>query len=164
MEHLSNVTISVEETMQRSNGAGGSGDVLVGNGHDNSRQETGKPRPDLEAECLQLRRQLAIETRKVARCKAMLHESDHRIKNSLQIVASLVSLQARRAGNVSVADALNAVATRITAVAQIHDSLQAGVGEDGVDLGDVISTMCLSTRCCSSKRTSSTMFSRTMLN
>lgn len=130
--------------MQRGNGGAGSGELLVGNGHDNGQQGTGKLQPELEAECLQLQRLLAIEMRKVARCKAMLRESDHRIKNSLQIVASLVGLQARRAGNVSVADALNAVATRITAVAQIHDSLQAGEGEDGVDLGDVIASMCLS--------------------
>lgn len=76
-----------------------------------------------------------------ARHELMLREADHRIKNSLQVVASLLGLQARRETNGAAKDALHAATARIQAVAFIHDALQLNGGTDSVDLGTVITTM-----------------------
>lgn len=76
-----------------------------------------------------------------ARHELMLREADHRIKNSLQVVASLLGLQARRETNGAAKDALHAATARIQAVARIHDALQLNGGTDSVDVGAVVTTM-----------------------
>jgi two-component sensor histidine kinase len=50
-------------------------------------------------------------------------EVDHRVANSLQLISSLLSLQARQATDVSVRDALGIAAHRIDAVGAIHKCL-----------------------------------------
>lgn len=77
-----------------------------------------------------------------ARYDLLLREGDHRIKNSLQVVASLLGLQARREADAKVQEALHAAAARIVAVARIHDALQLQGSHDLVDLGALIQTMC----------------------
>ncbi len=71
-------------------------------------------------------------------------ESDHRIKNSLQIVASLILLQARREDCAPAAESLRAAAARVASIAHIHDALQETGGEDDVDIGAVIESICRS--------------------
>ena len=58
----------------------------------------------------------------VAVAGALRQEVDHRVKNSLQTIASLVGLQARQA-SAEVADALNSVQSRIATVSALHDHL-----------------------------------------
>lgn len=77
-----------------------------------------------------------------ARYDLLLREGDHRIKNSLQVVASLLGMQARREADAKVQEALHAAAARIVAVARIHDALQLQGSHDLVDLGALIQTMC----------------------
>ena len=72
----------------------------------------------------------------------MLREGDHRIKNSLQIVAGLMHVQARREENSSARAALTAAASRIQSIARIHDALQAAHGKDVVDIGVILTIMC----------------------
>lgn len=99
----------------------------------------------LETENVRLRRLLArAEEAAAARYEILLQESDHRIKNSLQIVASLVLQQARRAGSIVARDELRTAAARIVSVASIHDALQRGAGHETVDLGLVLKEMCKS--------------------
>jgi two-component sensor histidine kinase len=74
----------------------------------------------------------------------MLREADHRIKNSLQIVSSLMTLQASRETSTAVRDALTGAAARVRSIAGIHDALQGKIGEDTVDLGAVLGIMCTS--------------------
>jgi two-component sensor histidine kinase len=76
------------------------------------------------------------------RYELMLREGDHRIKNSLQIVASLMGLQERREQNPAARAALHLATARIQAVARIHDALQLNGGNDLVDLGALLATMC----------------------
>lgn len=71
----------------------------------------------------------------------MLREGDHRIKNSLQLVASMMRLQARREPAGSARAALLAAAARVGSVAGIHDALQATQGADLVDLGATLRNM-----------------------
>ena len=58
----------------------------------------------------------------VAVAGALRQEVDHRVKNSLQTIASLVGLQARRAPP-DVAEALASVQSRIATVSALHDHL-----------------------------------------
>lgn len=75
---------------------------------------------------------------------ALLREGDHRIKNSLQIVASLLEGQALQESFQTARDALRNASARIQAIAHIHDALQAGAGEDLVDLDMLIADTCRS--------------------
>lgn len=79
-----------------------------------------------------------------ARYELLMREGDHRIKNSLQVVASLLSLQSRRAPCADTKAALEAAASRVLAVSRIHDALQLNGGNDSVDVGALIETMCKS--------------------
>lgn len=80
----------------------------------------------------------------VARHELLLREGDHRIKNSLQVVASLLGLQARRETSATAQEALRAAIARIQAVARIHDALQLNGSKDEVNLGALVATMCKS--------------------
>ena len=96
----------------------------------------------LLAENAQLRRLCAQGKDLVARHELALREGDHRIKNSLQIVASLMGLQEHRETNLVAKHALRTAKARIEAVARIHDALQLTGGADDVSLGALIETMC----------------------
>ena len=78
-----------------------------------------------------------------------LREGDHRIKNSLQVVASGLRLQARRTEDAGARDVLLAASAQIQAVAQIHDALQLNTYLNRVDLGALVSRMCASLACLS---------------
>jgi two-component sensor histidine kinase len=56
----------------------------------------------------------------LARTRALLHEADHRAKNTLQVVTSLVLLQARRLGASPAQRSLYAIAERISALSTVH--------------------------------------------
>ncbi len=97
---------------------------------------------DLRAENARLRLRLKECEEVASRYATMLREGDHRIKNSLQIVSGLMHLQARREESASASIALRSAAGRVQSIARIHDALQAGHGEDTVDVGRVLETMC----------------------
>jgi two-component sensor histidine kinase len=98
-----------------------------------------KCNPGIEFRALRLR--LARAERAVVRSETLLQESDHRIKNSLQIVASLLRIQALREKSAAATKALEAAATRIQSIAEIHDALQESGGRDVLDLGHALATM-----------------------
>ena len=54
---------------------------------------------------------------------AIIKEINHRVKNNLQMVTSVLRLQGRRAGNSAVTEALGDAQARIEVIAAIHDSL-----------------------------------------
>jgi two-component sensor histidine kinase len=59
----------------------------------------------------------------LAQKNALLHEVDHRVKNNLQLIASLILLQSRRTADEASRQALKAVLERVTAVATVHRRL-----------------------------------------
>jgi len=61
-------------------------------------------------------------------------EADHRVANSLQLISSLLSLQARQSNDVSVRDALGIAAHRIDAVGAIHKSLHQSGSLASIDI------------------------------
>jgi two-component system, sensor histidine kinase PdtaS len=102
------------------------------------------PKSNPRFEIARLRQVLARSEAVASRYAMMVREGDHRIKNSLQIVTALMTLQAHREESVSAREALRAAAARIESISRIHDALQETGGEDSVDLGAVLETMCRS--------------------
>lgn len=96
---------------------------------------------DLRLENLDLRRRLEEAEEEARSHTVMMREADHRIKNSLQVVSSLISLQARRETTGSTRNALRGAAERVRSIARIHDALQATSGSGSVDIGDILNTM-----------------------
>jgi two-component sensor histidine kinase len=62
----------------------------------------------------------------LAQKDAVLHEVDHRLKNNLQLIASLILLQSRRTTDEAAHQALKTVLERVTAVATVHRRLFQG--------------------------------------
>jgi two-component sensor histidine kinase len=91
-----------------------------------------------------LKRFCAQTKEMVLRYDLLLREGDHRIKNSLQVVVSLLNLQESREASPTARDALRAASARIHAVASIHDALQLNGSADMVDLGRLIERICRS--------------------
>lgn len=78
--------------------------------------------------------ELRLATRQMARnAEIMTREIDHRVMNSLQFVASLLSLQSRRATQPETAEELKVAATRVAAVARVHRHFYARGSADNVD-------------------------------
>ena len=76
------------------------------------------------------------------RQELLLREMDHRVKNSLAIVSSMLQLQANDAGDETLMEHLNAAAQRVMAVAKAHDQLSHGPDVERMDLGRYIVTVC----------------------
>lgn len=63
-----------------------------------------------------------------------IRETHHRVKNNLQVVMSLLSLQAAQSSNQTVRDALGQAQTRINALALVHRLLNEVEDQTSVDL------------------------------
>ncbi|WP_187829952.1 ATP-binding protein [Siccirubricoccus phaeus] len=80
----------------------------------------------------------ALETREV-----LLHEVNHRVKNSLQLVSSLLSLQASRSTDPELRIGLAEARSRIGVVSQVHRRLyQSGTHGRIDDLGGFLRELC----------------------
>jgi two-component system, sensor histidine kinase PdtaS len=64
--------------------------------------------------------------RGLQRTSALLQEMHHRVRNNLQTVAALLSMQARHADSPEAAGPLNEAVGRIRSIAAIHDVLSSG--------------------------------------
>jgi PAS domain S-box-containing protein len=72
----------------------------------------------------------------------LVREADHRIKNSLQLVVGLLTLQQRRLSDPEASAALASAAARVEAVAQSHLALQQSADLKTVDLGHTLRELC----------------------
>jgi two-component sensor histidine kinase len=72
---------------------------------------------------------------------ALLHEVNHRVANSLQMVSTLVHLQGRLAHGAEAKAMLQDVQSRIQAIARIHQQLYAGPSIHEVRMADYIAGM-----------------------
>ncbi len=68
----------------------------------------------------------------------LLHEVNHRVKNSLQLVTSLLMLQAGKAGSPELKQSLLEARTRIGVVASLHQRLYSTEEHDRVDLASYL--------------------------
>jgi DNA-binding LytR/AlgR family response regulator len=69
---------------------------------------------------------------------ALLHEMNHRVANSLQMVSSLVSLQTRRATGQEARAMLQDVRHRIQAISRIHRQLYTGESFQAVNMREYL--------------------------
>lgn len=74
--------------------------------------------------------------------KRLTREVHHRVKNNLQIVSSLLSLQSRDAGSPEVANAYATIQKRVNALALVHRWLYDDEAMRGVDLRSLANDLC----------------------
>jgi two-component sensor histidine kinase len=88
--------------------------------------------------------ELAAQTRErdlqaaLDRQTALLHELDHRVKNNLQLISSLVLMQARRADDPAVREALGGMQERLAAMGVVHRRLFDSDDIGRFDLSDFV--------------------------
>lgn len=71
----------------------------------------------------------------------LLAEVNHRVKNSLQQVASVIRLQTRTVGHEGAREALNDALSRIMAVGRVHEQLYRGADVGEFDAGEYASAL-----------------------
>lgn len=76
------------------------------------------------------------------RHKVLLNEMNHRVKNSLAIVGSILHLQASETNNPELTVHLTEAAHRVTAIASAHDLLYQGAEVEWLDVGKYIASVC----------------------
>ena len=94
------------------------------------------------AEIARLQTQLNQARQALELREALLHDIDHRTKNTLQMTASMLRLQARRAVDTETNAALGAASNRLLAVAAAHVSLNRNDGENQVALDECLREVC----------------------
>lgn len=72
----------------------------------------------------------------------LTREVSHRVKNSLSLVSSLLSMQARGAASDEVRAALATAGSRIQAISEVHDQLWRGADVQTVILSDFLCQLC----------------------
>jgi two-component sensor histidine kinase len=77
-----------------------------------------------------------------ARQDVLFREIDHRVKNSLQLIVSILSLQSSSSNNPEVAHHLKEAARRISAIARVHRRLYETNRVESVDLGPYLEDLC----------------------
>jgi PAS domain S-box-containing protein len=74
--------------------------------------------------------------------EVVVREADHRIKNSLQLIVSMLSMQRRRLTDQDASDALGVALARVEAVAQMHLGLQHSEDLKTLDLSIALRGLC----------------------
>ena len=90
----------------------------------------------------ELRSVLADKERLLAQKDVLTREIDHRVKNSLQIVASFLQMQSRLVKDAEARSAFDETYARVMSVARIHDSLYQSEDVEEVDIGQTIDELC----------------------
>lgn len=71
----------------------------------------------------------------------LLRETHHRVRNNLQVIASLLDLQALAAGDERVAEALADSQQRVQAIALVHEQLQDTADSTQIDFAAYVRTL-----------------------
>lgn len=77
-------------------------------------------------------------TAALERHQFLLKEINHRVKNSLAIVSSMLNLQAREISNSELTGHLSEAANRVAAIGRAHDQLSYGSDIEQMDIGQYI--------------------------
>lgn len=74
--------------------------------------------------------------------KILVQEASHRVKNSLAVLSSMLTMKAKWSKSPKEADALGEASSRVIAVARTHDRLWRDAGDDVIDLGALLVDLC----------------------
>jgi two-component sensor histidine kinase len=72
------------------------------------------------------------------RHQLLLKEVNHRVKNSLQVVSSMLQLQANAAGDPALSERLNEASSRVNAVGRAYERLAYHADYENIDLVDYL--------------------------
>jgi len=91
-----------------------------------------------------VRRAATERDRQIAERDLMLEEFDHRVKNNFALVASLLDMQRRRAGDQATGEALATALTRVESIARAHRHLYRGGAATAanVDMATYLGELC----------------------
>ena len=81
-------------------------------------------------------------TAALERHQFLLKEMNHRVKNSLSMVASMLNLQARDNGQPELTAHLSEAANRIAAIGKFYDQLSYGADIERMDIGHYVIAIC----------------------
>ncbi len=70
--------------------------------------------------------------------ETLLREMHHRVKNSLQLVSSIVGLQANRQTNPAALESFDSLRARIRAVSLVHEKLYGSASGESIDMGEYV--------------------------
>ena len=88
-------------------------------------------------------KQVQAELREaLAQKELLLGEVNHRVRNSLQLVSSLLGLQARETAGAETRRELEAAAARVRAIAKLHERLYLGPSVERVEFGAYLHSLC----------------------
>ncbi|KQI67357.1 hypothetical protein AN189_15495 [Loktanella sp. 3ANDIMAR09] len=85
-------------------------------------------------------RQTALEAA-LAESEMLRREVDHRVKNSLSLVSSMLNMRARASDDENVREALADAAMRVRTIASVHDKLHRAMSDE-VGLDEYLSSLC----------------------
>jgi two-component sensor histidine kinase len=77
----------------------------------------------------------------LAEKELLLREVHHRVKNNLQIITSLLRLQARSTHNSQIAEALRDTQNRIRVMALVHEQLYRSSSLAAIEIGDYLRSL-----------------------
>jgi PAS domain S-box-containing protein len=83
-----------------------------------------------------LTRQMEERTRDLHEKEVLLKEIHHRVKNNLQVISSLVSLQADGTGNETMREGLRDVTYRVRSMALVHEKLYQSTSLSRIDFAE----------------------------
>jgi predicted ATPase/two-component sensor histidine kinase len=85
---------------------------------------------------------LSLESASLEEKDALLKEVHHRVKNNLQLISSLLNLQAARIADPTIADRLNDSRNRIRSVALVHENLYQAGNFSRISMAGHIRSLC----------------------
>ncbi len=97
---------------------------------------------ETEARLEEARQSLAAQAALARQKDTLLREADHRIKNSLQMVGSLLYLQAARIDEPAAKAAFAAASAQVQAIAHIHDRLSRSDSATQVEMKSYLEQLC----------------------
>lgn len=106
------------------------------------RRLTPLQRDTIEVLASHVMRQIELRTA-LRREDLMRREVDHRVKNSLQTIASIISLQSSQHGGASGEGGLSGLTNRLQAIIAFHEELHQDRSGDHIDLADYLPRLAL---------------------
>ena len=97
-----------------------------------------RTREALEAVNVALQAQVSVCKRQIREREVLLQELHHRVKNNLQLISSLINMQARTQSHVGSKETLMQCQGRIAAIAQIHEMLYSSTDYGCIPFADYV--------------------------